>query len=222
MTQARRDDLSLRYVLNVPSGRGDGEEMPMVIVMHGRGADMHDLADLAPMIDIPPGCRFVFPNAPRPFEPYPGTTFGWSWFDGWPPVGDSFVQSRERLLAFLGEVTKRYPTPRGKVVLGGFSQGALMSFDVGYRTDVELAGILAMSGAIFENDLPDLAARKSPPVLVIHGSADDVIPVLAARRARHVLEGHGIEPEYHEFPMAHQVTAESMAVVRDFLRRCLS
>lgn len=216
------EDLSLRYLLNVPSNLAEDAEAPLVVMLHGRGADAYDLADLAPMIDVAPGCRFVFPNAPRKFEPYPGMAMGWSWFDGWPPAGQSFFESRKLLLAFLGEITKRYPTPAGKVVLAGFSQGALMSFDAGFRTEVALAGVIGMSGAIFEGDLPDFAARKSLPVLVIHGSGDDVIPVLAARRARMLLGEHGIDPEYHEFPMAHQITAESMAVVRGFLRRCFA
>jgi phospholipase/carboxylesterase len=221
MPLTRHDDLSLRYVLNVPSGKADDVELPMVVILHGRGADAYDLADVAPMIDIPGGCRFVFPNAARPFEPYPGQSFGWSWFDGWPPQGKSLAVSRELMLGFLHEITARYRTPTGRVVLGGFSQGALMAFDVGFRTDVELSGVLAMSGAIFEGDLPDFAARKTQNVLVIHGTGDDVIPVLAARRARLLLEEQGLSPEYHEFPMGHNVTEESMAVVREFLVKCV-
>ena len=107
-------------------------------------------------------------------------------------------------------------------MLAGFSQGALMSFDVGYRTELDLAGIMAMSGAIFEGDLPDLRAKKDLPVLIVHGAQDDVVPVLAARRARLILGEHGIEPEYHEFPMGHHVTPESMDVVRRFLDRVLA
>jgi phospholipase/carboxylesterase len=217
MPPTRHEDLSLQYVLTVPSGRADTAEMPLVVLMHGRGADAYDLADVAPMIDTPGGCRFVFPNAPKPFEAYPGMAFGWTWFDGWPPAGQSFLESRELLLTFLREIRERYPTPAGKVVLAGFSQGALMAFDVGFRTDVELAGVVAMSGAIFEGDMPDFRARKDLPVLIIHGAHDDVIPVLAARRARRILEEHGIEPDYHELPMAHQVSEESMAVVREWL-----
>jgi len=218
MALTRHEDLSLKYVLNVPSDRPDTEAMPLVVLMHGRGADAFDLADVAPMIDG--GYRFVFPNAPKPFEAAPGMTFGWTWFDGWPPVGNSFFESRELLLTFLDEITQRYPTT--KTVLSGFSQGALMSFDVGFRTDVPLAGVIAMSGAIFEGDMPDFAARKDLPVLIVHGSVDDMIPVLAARRARRILEEHSIEPEYHEFPMGHHVTEESMAVVRDFLERVMA
>jgi phospholipase/carboxylesterase len=212
-------DLSLRYILSVPSARPDTEPMPLVVVMHGRGADANDLADIAPMIDVPPGCRFVFPNAPRGFEAYPGMSFGFSWFDGWPPQGKTFAESRELVLRFLDEVVERYPTT--KVVLVGFSQGGLMALDAGFRTKEPLAGIVCMSGALHEADLPDLRARRDQKVLLVHGSGDDVIPVLAARRARLVLGEHGIDPDYYEFPMGHNVTVESMAAVRDFMAHAL-
>jgi phospholipase/carboxylesterase len=215
-------DLPLRYVIKTPSGAPDSAPLPLVLVLHGRGADANDLADLAPMIDPPGGARFVFPNAPKPFEAYPGFTFGFSWFDGWPPKGGSFHESRALLLRFVDELVERYPTPEGKLIISGFSQGALMSADIGYRTRQRVAGIVMMSGAIFEDELPDIDAHKDIPVLIVHGTQDDMIPVLAARRARRVLEDHGIEPEYQEFAMGHYVTPESMAVVREFLGRCLA
>ncbi|HEU4522092.1 MAG TPA: alpha/beta hydrolase [Thermoanaerobaculia bacterium] len=196
--------------------------MPLVLVMHGRGADANDLADLAPALDGPGGYRFVFPNAPKPFEAYPGMAFGYTWFDGWPPSAGSIAASRELLSRFLEEVTKRYPTPPGKILLAGFSQGALMALDAGLRTKTPIAGIVAMSGGLYEENLPDLTAKKNLPILIVHGTADDVIPLPAARRARQFLERHGIQPEYGEFPMGHHVTAESIAVVADFLRRQLA
>jgi phospholipase/carboxylesterase len=227
MSLTRHDDLALRYVLSVPSSKPDDAELPLVIVMHGRGADANDLADLAPMIDD--GYRFVFPNAAKVFEPTPGYAFGWSWFDGWPPEKGSFVASRTKLLTLLGELVRRYPTPSGKIVVTGFSQGGMMALDAGFRAaapgglpaDQKVAGIVVMSGAIYEADMPDLRAGRELPVLLIHGTQDDMIPVLAARRTRHILEEHGLAPEYHEFPMGHQVTLESMAVVRAFLGRIL-
>ena len=220
MATRRGDDLSLQYVLSTPSGGSDADEKPLVVVLHGRGADANDLADIAPAIDGPGGYRFLFPNAPRQWEAAPGMTFGYTWFDGWPPVGETFAQSRELVLEFLDGAVERFPTPRGKVVLAGFSQGALMSLDVGFRTKQPIAGIVAMSGALHEADLPPLIEHKDRRVLIVHGTADDVIPVLAARRARRVLEDHGIEPEYHEFPMGHFVTPESMAAVAEFVRAC--
>jgi len=220
MTLSSHDDLSLRYILSVPSGRGG--DLPLVVVLHGRGADAHDLADLAPAMDGPGGYRFAFANAPKPFEPYPGMTFGWTWFAGWPPTPESVGESRRLLLTFLDEVAERYPAPQGKMVLAGFSQGGMMSLDAGFRSSQPLRGIVCMSGGLYEDELPDLSRRKDRPVLIIHGTLDDMIPVVAARRARRVLEDHGIEPEYHEFPMGHHVTAESMAVAAEFVSRVLA
>ncbi|MFP5245915.1 MAG: alpha/beta hydrolase, partial [Thermoanaerobaculia bacterium] len=177
--------------------------------------------DLAPMFDTNEGVRFVFPNAPKPFEPYPGMSFGWTWFEGWPPIHESVVESREEMLRFLDEITAQYPTPEGKLIVGGFSQGALMALDSGLRTQRKLAGIIAMSGGLYEHDLADLSHHKSLPVLIAHGSQDDVVPVNYARRARRVLEDAGLDVDYSEYPMGHQVAMEEAERVRDFIARVL-
>lgn len=182
---------------------------------------MHDLADVAPLLDTSEGCRFVFPNAPKPFEPYPGMAAGWTWFEGWPPQHESIVESRATLLRFIDEIRERYPTPDGRFVLAGFSQGALMSLDAGLRTDTKIAGIIAMSGGLYEADLPNLKAKAGLPVLIAHGTVDEVVPVNYARRARHLLEEAGLDVEYHEYPMAHQVAQEEALAVRAFLTRVL-
>jgi len=194
----------------------------MVILIHGRGADMNDLADLAPMLDAADGCRFVFPNAPRPFEPYPGMAVGWTWFEGWPPQHESIVESRQAVLGFVEEVTARYRMPDGKLVIGGFSQGAMMALDAGLRTPLPPAGILVMSGGLYEPGLPDLEARSSVPVLIAHGTADDVVPVTYARRARRLLEDAGFDVEYHEYAMSHQVDPDEAAAVRGFIDRAMA
>lgn len=213
-------DLPLQYVINTPGGRPETDTLPLVVVMHGRGADANDLADIAPMIDGPSGYRFVFPNAPNAWEAAPGMTFGFTWFNGLPPDAASLREARNRVTGFLDAALKRFPTPPGKVVLAGFSQGAVMALDVGLRRD-DLAGIVAMSGALDERELPDLDARKSQRVLIVHGTADEMLNVNMARRARRVLESHGLTPEYHEFDMGHHLTPESMAVVSEFIRGCL-
>ncbi len=228
------NDLSLKYLVHpadpvgsgqlaVGSGEGVGtangqlstanSPLPMVLMLHGRGADMHDLADLAGVLADAGTVRFVFANAPRPFEAYPGMSFGWTWFDGWPPEHESVKASREILLGFIGEITQRYKT--SKLILAGFSQGAMMSLDVGLRSDV--AGIIAMSGGLYEVDLPEL--KKGLPVLIAHGLYDDVVPVHYARRARHLLEEAGLDVEYYEYPMQHNVAQEEIDVVRKFIAR---
>ena len=211
MASPSAGDLSLRYLV---TPEGDAE-LPMVLMLHGRGADMHDLADLAPALAERDSWRFVFANAPRPFEAAPGMTFGWTWFDGWPPEPKSVAASREVLLKFIGEIANRFRT--SKLVVAGFSQGAMMALDVGLRT--ECAGIIAMSGGLYEPGLSDLSAKKGVPVLIAHGIYDDVVPVAYARRARHILEEAGLDVEYHEYPMQHAVAPEEIDVVRQFLDR---
>jgi len=211
--------LSLDHIVRVPSGAPETAKCPLVIVLHGRGADMNDLADIAPLIDR--NYRFVLPNAPFRFEPSPGLGFGRSWFDGWPPTRASLDQSRALLLKFIDEVVERYPTPDGKLVLSGFSQGGVMAFDTGFRTKQKLAAIVSMSGAIFENEVPDPKEWPKVPILIEHGTSDDMIPVLVGRRARRFLESHGFEPEYHEFAMGHHVTEESMDVAATFIEKAL-
>lgn len=209
-------DLPLEAVEVSPN---DDRGMPLLVVLHGRGADMHDLADLAPYIDPGGKYRFLFPNAPRGFEPMPGYSFGKSWFDGWPPEGDSLQQSREILMRFIDDAQQRFGNDDSTTLLAGFSQGGLMSLDAGFRRPSRLAAIVVMSGALHESDMPDFASRKDQKLLIVHGTADEVIPIVAPRRARMVLRNAGLEPEYHEFLMGHHTSAESMEVVRNFIDR---
>ncbi|HSP35086.1 MAG TPA: dienelactone hydrolase family protein, partial [Thermoanaerobaculia bacterium] len=112
---------------------------------------------------------------------------------------------------------ERYPTPAGKLVIAGFSQGALMALDVGLRRD-DVAGIVAMSGALSEAEVD---AYKPHRVLIVHGTADEMINVNLARRAQRALKERGADVEYHEFVMGHQVTQESIEIVSEFIRRCM-
>jgi phospholipase/carboxylesterase len=206
-------DLTLRYLITVPSGRAETEPMPTIVVMHGRGADAHDLADLAPVLDVPPGCRFIFPNAPRAWEAAPGMTFGWTWFDGWPPEPASVAASRELLLKFIGEIRERYPTTA--LIVGGFSQGAMMALEAGLRSDAN--AILVMSGGLYE--LPNEATPR--PVFIAHGTMDDVVPVSYARRARLILEEKGFDVSYYEYSTGHQIAMEEIDAAREFIARNL-
>ena len=214
----QHNDLGLNYIEYVPSGRND-KGLPLVIVLHGRGADSNDLADLALPLDG--GYRFLFPDAPKPFEIMRGYSQGYTWFDGWPATPDSIQASRRTLLEFVSEAMEKYEVTASKTVMGGFSQGGLMSIDVGYRTPSPLAGIVCLSGATYEVEMPDFASRKSMPVLVAHGTEDDVIPVLAAQRTRQLMMNAGINPEYYEFDMGHWIVPEEVEAVRAFLAKCL-
>ncbi|MEO8215602.1 MAG: hypothetical protein ABI718_00820, partial [Acidobacteriota bacterium] len=199
----RHQDLSLTYLEVTRPEAAPEVSMPLILALHGRGSDARDLAGLAKEIDPAGEFRFVVPDAPRAFEAYPGMRFGYSWFDGWPPERDSLRASRTLLLKFVSEIRSRYAVPENKLILAGFSQGGLMSLDAGFRLDPPAAGIVVMSGGLNEAELPDFQGRESQRVLIVHGSSDDMIPVLYARKTRRILESSGIEPEYHEFSMGH-------------------
>ena len=210
--------LSLSYTEVIPSGRAATEAMPIVITLHGRGSNGADLAGLAPYVDG--GYRFICPNAPKPFYAAAGMPYGFTWFDGWPPSKSNFEESRKRLLAFVDEVRETFPS-NGQVALVGFSQGAMMALDLAFQMKEAPAAIVAMSGAVNEDALPRDSERKDVPILVLHGTQDDVIPVVYARKTRRILEDLGVHPEYQEFPMGHWVTDESMALVKEFLGKSL-
>jgi len=214
-------DLSLSYILSVPSDAPERAALPLVVVMHGKGADASDLSGLAAVLDGPLGYRFIFPNGPHAWDTGAGVTIGYKWFDNWPPEGNSLRESRCRVLPFISELVRRYPTPKGKIVISGFSQGALMALDTGYRTTEEIAGIVAMSGGLDEKDLPDFTPRRDLPVLLVHGTNDTVVSVTQSRNARLILESHGINPDYYEFWTGHYLTPESIAVVANFMRKYL-
>lgn len=193
----------------------------LVVVLHGRGANAQDLADVAGVLAMP-GCRFIFPNAPLAIDLGPWGV-GYAWYELGAAQDQTVPRSREQLLTFLDEVARRYATPLERTVLAGFSQGAVMTLDVGLRTREPLAGLVAMSGCLHRPEevralLPTVGQRR---ILLIHGTEDEVVPVSGSRQARLALEEAGLSPEYHEFPMGHEVTAESLAVVGAFLRRVL-
>ena len=208
----RHNDLPLTYFEAAPHQEPG---LPMVIVLHGRGADARDLIDLSGFVDPDPKLRFLFANAPRRFEPTPGYSIGWTWFEGWIEEA-SFVDSREKLMAFVDGAETKYAPPR--IVFMGFSQGGVMALDIGLRRGA--AGIVVMSGAVYQEGLPDIP--QQPPILITHGTLDDMIPIDAARATKKVLEILGLTVEYHEFPMGHYVTPESMEVVREFVAKVLA
>lgn len=212
----RIQDLPLSYI---ERSEHEARDLPVIVMIHGRGADAADLVDLGPMIGT--GYRYLFPDAPRPFEPMPLYRYGLTWFDGLPPEESSFRESRDLLVAWLQAVSERYATPLTRFLIAGFSQGGVMALDVAFRITPAPAGAIVMSGALHESDAPDFAGNRAIPVCMVHGIGDEILPVQYARRARAVLETAGLAVDYGEFEMAHHVTLESMNQVRHFAERVL-
>jgi len=207
---------ALSYVLVRPDNYVPGAGWPLVVLLHGFGASMYDLAGLSPSIDET-GYVYAFPNAPLSV-PYGGGQVGYSWLEreGVVPPQPGSPEIEERLDSFMAEVKQQTGVQNGEILLGGFSQGGGLTLRYGLPRANTFTGLAVLSG--FARDLDALENRlppqRSQPVFVAHGRQDSMIPIERGRDTRTWLEKQGYAPEYHEYDMAHEITA---AVLRDLV-----
>ena len=180
------------------SGKADA----LVILLHGYGADGNDLIGLAdPLAPHLPNVAFAAPNAPQrcAVNPMGYQWFPIPWMDGSSEVemGRGFAASTDVLHGYLDAMARDFPADR--TVLVGFSQGTMMSLHVGPQRPEPLAGIVGFSGRLMPGaDLP--AARSKPPVQLIHGDADEVVPPSSMPEAERALRAAGFDVASHVSP----------------------
>ena len=191
----------------------DGEPSGLLVLHHGRGSDELDMLGLADVLDPARRLAVVCPRAPLQFAGAPG----YHWY-AVPRVGypdpETFAVGYGELGAFHDELWERTGVGAERTVLGGFSQGSVMSYATGLGVGrPRPAGILAFSGFVpsVPGWEPDLVGRAGLAVFIAHGSADQVIGVELGRSARELLETGGLDVEYHEPRGAHQIEAKSAA-----------
>ena len=215
MDAALIEGKALSYVLVKPEGASPAESCPLVVLLHGFGANMHDLAGLAPAIDSE-GYVYAFPNAPYLIQLGAGA-HGYSWSRGMPgqpgPPGDA-ADVDELLDGFLAEVTARTGAQAGRIVLGGFSQGGGLALRYGLPRPETFAGLAVLSGFFRDAEAlrPHLPAERDQAIFVAHGRYDPMVSLEQARQTKGFLEGLRYKPSYHEYDMAHEV---SQAVIDD-------
>jgi phospholipase/carboxylesterase len=211
-------------------GGGDG---PAVVLLHGFGAPGDDLVSLWRVLRAPPGTRFVFPEAPLSLAAM-GMPGGRAWWmidiarmqrtrtareveQMMAEVPPGLATAREKVLAML-EAMNDALRP-SKVLLGGFSQGAMLSVDVALRADLALAGIVVMSGALIaETEWKPLAAnRKGLPVLQSHGTNDPILPFVAGERLAELLKSAGLSHTWVPFSGEHEIPPPVVDAVGRFL-----
>ena len=169
--------MAILNVLRAAPASG-GPARQLVVLCHGVGADAHDLIDLAAAWSrAMPDAQFIAPDAP---EPYDGAPFGRQWFslaDRTPAVLDAGARrAAPDLLATVAAELARLGLPAGAVALMGFSQGAMMVLHAGLRRRPPPAAILAYSGAMLDSLELDGEITGRPPVLLVHGRDDEVVP----------------------------------------------
>jgi phospholipase/carboxylesterase len=194
-----------------------------IVLLHGWGANHHDLGELAPYFNLPE-YQFLFPNGIFDHE-FSDTGKMWYSFTGAGSLTDLSVKqlatSREVLSQWINSLPDTTGIPLDRIWLAGFSQGGAMTLEIGLG--LPLAGLIVMSGYLHADSARQTIDERPkslpavPPVSIVHGRQDDVVPISAARNSRDVLTQWGVDVQYREFEMGHSIVPEVLQVVRKFV-----
>jgi phospholipase/carboxylesterase len=197
----------------------------LVLLLHGVGADGFDLIDLAPVwAEVLPRALFIAPHAPFPFQ---GAPFGRQWFDIMDRTPARLEAGLRHAAAILGEFTRdelaRLGLGGDRLALMGFSQGAMLALFAGLRGAVPApACILAYSGALLGAESLSAEISARPPVLLVHGEADEVVPAMASRQAARLLQSQNVPCELLLRPdLAHGLDDAGLAAGTALLAKSL-
>lgn len=207
----------LKYEQYIPKGAPDGA--PLVVLLHGRGSDRFDLIGLADA--LAPGAVVVTPEAPHSGIPW-GYGPGWAWYRFMGrnvPEPDSFERSQAELGAFLEQVRGELPIRTGALVLGGFSQGGVMSMAYALRNPGAAPVVLNFSG--FLADHPTV--RPTPESVAGtrffwgHGTQDPQIPFTLAVEGRALLSRAGADLTARDYPIGHGIAPDEAEDAREWI-----
>lgn len=186
----------------------------LMVVLHGLGDSIEGYRWLPPTLGLP-WLNYLLVNAP---DPYFG---GFAWYDFSGDAGTGVERSRALLLELLDEQRKSgWPTEQTLVF--GFSQGSLMTIELGLRYPRRFAGLVGVSGYVHE---PERLIQELSPValqqqfLITHGTEDPLIPFPGVREQIRLLKAEGIQIEWHEIKKVHTIAGEAeLGIIRDFVR----
>lgn len=210
---------ALHHIALQPEDQTPGPH-PTMILVHGRGADEEDLPGLAAQLDR--RLLVLSVRAPYPFA----DGGGYTWYDVGTvgaPEPTMFRESYERLSQFVDDALREYPVDPTRLFLLGFSMGTVMSLALGLSRPGVVRGVSANSGYIAEGT--HLSYRwnelAGASFFIAHGSFDPIIPIVMARRAKELFAASNAPHVYREYPMAHQMSDESLGDIADWLQPLL-
>jgi phospholipase/carboxylesterase len=218
---------TMNLILSGPSQppQSGGAPKRLVILLHGLGADGNDLIGLAPYwAPLLPDAEFVSPNAPFPCDMAP---YGYQWMSARDPSPAARLAGARAAASILDafiddELAKRGLTERD-LTLVGFSQGTMMSLFVGPRRERQLAGIVGFSGRLIAPELLGEELRTRPPILLIHGTDDPLVPYDLLAEAETALSAAGVPVETLTCPgIGHSIDGDGLQRGGQFLQRVLS
>jgi phospholipase/carboxylesterase len=220
-------------------GGGDG---PAIVLCHGFGAPGDDLVALARVIDAGPGVRWFFPEAPGEVDLGFGQRGRMWWFidmariqlslmSGRPrefptdATPDGLESAREALDACIEALVRDERVDPAKLVIGGFSQGAMLTTDLAVARKRPYAGLAILSGALVAEPTWKSALATSGPSLKVfqsHGREDPLLPYPVAEKLRALLVDAGAQHEFHPFRGQHEIPAGVVEALGAFARRVLA
>lgn len=217
-TGCEAQEKTLEYKVRPP--KGGIKQPPLLILVHGLGSNEDDLFQLAEY--LPPNYLIVSARAP-----YSAAENRYKWYDvdfssGKPVINpEQKEESRVKLLSFLRELKSSHDFDTNKVFIGGFSQGAIMSYSAGLSAPDDFAGIIALSGRMLEATKSRLndASSTLPRTLIIHGTQDRVLPVGYARQANTILKQKQAAVEYHEIDLGHSINNQTIQLLNAWLNK---
>jgi phospholipase/carboxylesterase len=194
----------------------------LVILLHGYGSNGEDLIGLAPhWATALPYTAFVAPNAP---QPCPGAPDGYQWWalTGGRSRAEGAAAAAPVLNAFIDTELDRHGLTQAQLALVGFSQGTMMALQVGTRRQPVLAGIVGYSGMLADEAALADPETARPPILLIHGDADPMIPIAAFHQTLAALEWNGFAVESHlSRGLGHSIDLPGLQLGARFLARVL-
>lgn len=201
-----------------------------VIWLHGLGASGHDFEPIVPELQLlqRPGVRFLFPHAPvRPISVNGGAAMR-GWYDinsldfGSRQQDSAGIRESASLISDLIDHEISRGIPASRITLAGFSQGGAIALYAGLTGKHKLGGILALSTymPVQDDALPLITEdHREIPVFMAHGEFDDVIQIRYAEQSRDALQTHEVTVEWHQYAIAHSVSADEVADVSAWLKR---
>jgi phospholipase/carboxylesterase len=210
--------MSLTYRTRPAAGDPEG----LLVLFHGRGADEHDLFPVLDLLDPEQRLLGVTPRGPLSLPP--GGAHWYALGGLGTPDPATFLPTYQQATGWLDDLASEAGIPPEKTVLGGFSQGGVMTYSLALGKDrPRPAALIALSGFIptvpdFELDL----TPPFPPIAIGHGTLDPIIGVEWGRRAKVQLEEAGAEPIYREYPLPHTIDSRFVAELQPWISDALS
>jgi len=205
--------------------KSGNEPKQLVILLHGYGSNGDDLISLAPEFqNILPDAHFISPNAPYKCEmatPMMPSSYQWFSLLSHDPISmyEGAVGASDILNNYIDEQLSRFELSEKDLALIGFSQGTMMSLHTGLRKEKEIAGILGYSGSLLEAEPIENHIKSKPPICLIHGVVDPVVPFISMGNAEKSLKKLSVKVTTHARPMlAHGIDFEGIEIGKKFLK----